>query len=369
MATDCACFSLESEAYDHVAAAMGECMFEPRERASFYVGLLSIACWIACQAPQVVRNWQTGSTAGLSWGLLAQWILGDSVNTIGVFLTHQLVFQRAASLMFVAFDAALLSQKIAYDWVWRKPESTEQQHLRHSHRRVPSAETIVEAKPPAAATTATTPLRSRTRSRSRSRSAESAALSPFLGVACAVAVALIAVSTVETHAAALEMDLEWPFRTRAPRPRPPPPVELTTLHMIRNCEPHVEVSSKARFVGNLCGWFATIMYLGSRVPQIMLIRSLGSVQDMSLMMFVAAVAGNATYATAILLKSTTTDALVKQLPWLAGSLGVLGMDVYIVSRFFVLPSSSSSSSSSLDGSGLDEQEDRVDDAETIVVVS
>jgi len=46
--------------------------------------------------------------------------------------------------------------------------------------------------------------------------------------------------------------------------------------------------------------------------------------------FYAAIAGNFTYSMAILLRTTSMHAIMKALPWLAGSVLVMFMDCYIV---------------------------------------
>ena len=97
-----------------MASWLGECVYTGRERASFYVGLLSIGCWVLCQMPQLVHNIRRGSADGLSIGLLAQWICGDSMNFVGSVLTDQLGFQKAAALLFVSMDMAMISQRAYY---------------------------------------------------------------------------------------------------------------------------------------------------------------------------------------------------------------------------------------------------------------
>jgi len=89
---DCVCISGDDPAAssDAFAAWLGECVFSPRERASFYVGLVSLGCWVLCQLPQIVLNAKRGSAAGLSVGLLAQWIAGDSMVRFSLILSHSL---------------------------------------------------------------------------------------------------------------------------------------------------------------------------------------------------------------------------------------------------------------------------------------
>jgi len=105
------------------------------------------------------------------------------------------------------------------------------------------------------------------------------------------------------------------------------------------------------------GWLCAFLYLGSRIPQILLNYKRKSVDGISFMFFLFACLGNLTYVISILSIDTSLHYLWVNSSWLAGSLGTLGMDFTIFIQFFVYNESNPSSDeeSSLLSSGTPSQ--------------
>ncbi|KAJ7172362.1 PQ loop repeat-domain-containing protein [Mycena filopes] len=57
---------------------------------SDFLGYSSIACWLGAQFPQILKNIQLKSCAGIALPFLCNWFLGDASNLIGCLMTHQL---------------------------------------------------------------------------------------------------------------------------------------------------------------------------------------------------------------------------------------------------------------------------------------
>nr|CDI56571.1 conserved hypothetical protein [Melanopsichium pennsylvanicum 4] len=87
-----------------------------------------------------------------------------------------------------------------------------------------------------------------------------------------------------------------------------------------------------RWDAQVAGWLSAILYLTSRVPQILKNRTT-KCEGLSLALFVFAVAGNLTYVASILLKSTKHDYLVESFSWLVGSLGTVFLDFIVLGQF------------------------------------
>lgn len=87
-----------------------------------------------------------------------------------------------------------------------------------------------------------------------------------------------------------------------------------------------------RWDAQVAGWLSAILYLSSRVPQILKNRTT-KCEGLSLALFVFAVAGNLTYVASILLKSTKRDYLVESFSWLVGSLGTVFLDFIVLGQF------------------------------------
>jgi hypothetical protein len=70
-------------AWRFVERTFGDCLYSAQERASFILGLLSIACWLVAQLPQVIKNARRGTAEALSPLFLANWLAGDLCNLFG----------------------------------------------------------------------------------------------------------------------------------------------------------------------------------------------------------------------------------------------------------------------------------------------
>lgn len=86
--------------------------------------------------------------------------------------------------------------------------------------------------------------------------------------------------------------------------------------------------------GWILAWICTSFYLLSRIPQIFKNLKRRSTQGLSLALFAYAVCGNVTYATGILIHpGHTHETIMTSIPYFAGSIGTLLMDMIIFGQF------------------------------------
>ena len=102
----------------------------------------------------------------------------------------------------------------------------------------------------------------------------------------------------------------------------------------------------------ILGYLSAVAYLGARIPQIVKNAREKSCEGMdglpvcdewilqankntglSLLFFILSLMGNLTYGAGILAHSTEHQYVMKNLPWLIGSLGTLAEDVTIFAQF------------------------------------
>lgn len=83
------------------------------------------------------------------------------------------------------------------------------------------------------------------------------------------------------------------------------------------------------------GWLCAFLYLGSRVPQILLNYERKSCEGISFMFFLFACLGNLTYVISILAIDMSWHYIWVNSSWLVGSLGTLGLDFTIFVQFFL----------------------------------
>lgn len=80
---------------------LGECIRTTRDKVSVAFGVLSIASWFMFGFPQIYENCvRKIPDAAVSIYLLLFWLLGDSLNFIGGFLTNQLFLQVSSKYSF-----------------------------------------------------------------------------------------------------------------------------------------------------------------------------------------------------------------------------------------------------------------------------
>ena len=94
------------------------------------------------------------------------------------------------------------------------------------------------------------------------------------------------------------------------------------------------IGSAPSWLGPALGWAMTGIYLGGRVPQIVLNHRRGSVEGLSISMFALAVLGNATYMASILARSCAGWRIKPNLPWLTDAAACLLMDAVILSQYW-----------------------------------
>ncbi|KAH9323672.1 hypothetical protein KI387_018311, partial [Taxus chinensis] len=89
-----------------------------------------------------------------------------------------------------------------------------------------------------------------------------------------------------------------------------------------------------RDIGLLFGWASSVLYLSSRVSQLLTNISRKSADGLSLGMIGCAVMANLTYGGAILMLITSWGDLFSKLPWLLGSLGTVSLDIIILMQAY-----------------------------------
>uniref|UniRef100_A0A0D6R0G8 PQ-loop repeat family protein / transmembrane family protein n=1 Tax=Araucaria cunninghamii TaxID=56994 RepID=A0A0D6R0G8_ARACU len=83
-------------------------------------------------------------------------------------------------------------------------------------------------------------------------------------------------------------------------------------------------------IGLLFGWASSVLYLSSRVSQVLKNSSRKSAEGLSLGMIGCAVMANLTYGVAILMLIKSWGDLFGKLPWILGSLGTVSLDLFIL---------------------------------------
>lgn len=95
-------------------------------------------------------------------------------------------------------------------------------------------------------------------------------------------------------------------------------------------EGHYINNERTNDIGLFCGTLAGIMYIFSRITQLIKIRKTKSVENLLMSMFIFAIGGNMTYILTLFLKNAAMNAL----PWIICSFIVMILDFIILYHFY-----------------------------------
>ena len=297
--TRCTCAS--DDALEWVRRSFGECVTDTKELVGFYLALLTIACWMCAQVPQLVKNYKLKSARGLSPWFLTQWLAGDSFNLIGCLATgDQKRTQTYTAVYFVLSDVALLLQYAHYE----APNGAGRRRTTRASTRANGEEgSITEELMENYNGSVEGESESESDAEIGGRARERGGLSPVGGFVLASALAR------STSGLADIMDPN-------------------------DCEFNANPEWLQRF-GRGIGYLATVFYLGGRLSQLAKNRRRQTVEGLSMYMFMLAVAANLSYGMSVLFASKKSDDTMRALPWLLGSLGTVVLDVSILVQSIV----------------------------------
>jgi uncharacterized protein with PQ loop repeat len=334
---------------------------------------ISIACWVVVFSPQIIENFRRGSADGLSLLFLVVWLAGDVFNILGAVLQGVLPTMTILAIYYTLADIVLLGQCFYYRGLTLKdgvtsastPEDPEEvetaspvisrkptEHtsllsahdthhnyhsntgpsngngpplLSHDHRRH-SATSFLHSSVDGTHLSPATPFIEPTKP-SRQTKAISTIRTILLNLS---AVALVCAAGI----------VGWYVSRSAP-----------AKHKKHSDHSPNDTALAFDTPGQVFGYLCAILYLGSRLPQILLNYKRKSTEGVSLLFFLFACIGNLTYVLSILAFSPVCKGgrqcrgddigrvygryILVNLSWLIGSFGTLFLDMCIFIQFFL----------------------------------
>ncbi|XP_078498619.1 lysosomal amino acid transporter 1 homolog [Lissotriton helveticus] len=118
------------------------------------------------------------------------------------------------------------------------------------------------------------------------------------------------------------------------------PIDFKRRNLLSAGQSESESFTTNEKIGIAIGALSSLLYLLSRVPQILNNFRRKSTEGVALSLFVMAILGNLTYGLSVLVKNPEEDQaegsyMLHHLPWLIGSLGVVCLDLFIIFQFFL----------------------------------
>ncbi|CDK24414.1 unnamed protein product [Kuraishia capsulata CBS 1993] len=278
------------------------------QAVSGITGSISIACWIIVFAPQIYENFIRKSSEGLSLLFVVLWLLGDVFNVLGAVLQGVLPTMTILAIYYTLADIVLLWQCLAYgdgkhgkvDPIHLSPANPLSEHDNLLEAAVSNEENYSSDGDEIESFIDTNGMEDTVTSNWRPL---------FFNI---VTVALVFIAGIGG----------WYISSGK-----------KGVHKHKPEQPDDEL-----IFDNLAqtfGWLCAALYLGSRIPQILLNFERKSCEGISFLFFLFACLGNMTYVVSILSVSTGKNYLLVNASWLAGSLGTLLLDFVIFVQFFI----------------------------------
>lgn len=271
-------------------------------------GSISLACWIIVFAPQIYENFRRKSLEGLSLMFIILWLAGDVFNVLGSVLQGVLPTMIILAIYYTLADIVLLWQCLMYG----QGDNTDLIHLSPAN---PMSEDVLETVLSRDRPHEPVEVDDEDEDRLFDDDLEPGknsqpGLSPLMSSLYKSSMVLLVIS------AGL---LGWYIS-----------------YLKNGGEPHKKPEDLIYDpLAQFFGWFCAVLYLGSRVPQILLNYKRKSCEGISFMFFLFACLGNLTYVISILAIDTSLHYIWVNSSWLAGSLGTLFLDFTIFVQFFL----------------------------------
>ncbi len=283
------------------------CIPTPLAAVSTALGTLSIVSWLFAQLPQIYKNYQLQSTAGLSIYFLIEWCLGDATNLLGAIFTRQAAWQIIVAGYYVFVDVCLVSQFFWYTHFKPRWRGTSL-HSANSSEFGDSDSDIINGLSPINSnfnqTEATSPQKDHSEDVPRSQPRDAPRFSDVSYEKAA--------SSPSTPNLRLGMNTSSKWQ---PGPSPRTILYISTLCALASTSaasplpadgghpghPHLLApSTPIELAGTILSWCSTLFYLGSRLPQLYKNWDRQSTAGLSPLLFTAAFCGNFFYSSSML---------------------------------------------------------------------
>lgn len=271
--------------------------FEPiqwtAENISGVTGSISIACWVIVFVPQIYENFVRKSSDGLSLLFVILWLAGDVFNLVGAMLQHLLPTMIILAAYYTVADIILLIQCLWYG----SEETVDPVHLSPANpisENQPLLHNVINS--------------DISPDEQHQGTSEHEPAKRYLSDSMVVGGVVLG--------GCLSWYISYCNNPNPSRGNPTSDMEINWLAQI-------------------FGYASAVLYLGSRVPQILLNFERKSCEGISFLFFLFACLGNTTFIISVLAISLHPRYLLLNASWLIGSSGTLIMDFIIFVQFFL----------------------------------
>ncbi|GAB2231646.1 hypothetical protein Droror1_Dr00010657 [Drosera rotundifolia] len=335
-----------------------DCLCNLRDDLSFGFGLVSLVGWGVAEVPQIITNFRTKSSHGVSLLFLLTWVVGDIFNLVGCLLEPAtLPTQYYTALLYTTSTVLLVLQGLYYDHFYRWWKCRRKRSDRIEHQQVRADETKPlkpESPNQSAIPIPSAAVRSPARKEYYYTSARSLAGSDTPPFRSYLRVARSGPSVMgfedqsssEDEAAAAYTNKPASRTKRIPRAAAQGAVVAASVNLPIRTKALVQAYAafngrkllqerefEYSAFGQWLGWLMAAIYMGGRIPQIVLNIKRGSVEGLNPLMFVFALVANAAYVASILVRSVEWDKIKPNMPWLLDAVVCVVLDLFIIMQY------------------------------------
>ncbi|XP_051120026.1 probable vacuolar amino acid transporter YPQ1 isoform X2 [Andrographis paniculata] len=329
-----------------------DCLCNIRDEFSFGFGMASVVCWGVAELPQIITNFRTKSSHGVSLLFLVTWITGDVLNLVGCLLEPAtLPTQFYTAVLYTTTTVVLFLQSLYYDYFfkWRRSRQS-----RESDQEV---EDVKKPLRPQKQANEGIPIPTTAREPYYYTSARSMAgsmtppiwsqLRPIKSGPSALVIDNDSSSSEDDEANAVSdsRTVTKPqtlptsarygafFATAAIMPRESSAILIQAYAGFTGRKLLLMQDESGSVFGQWLGWIMAAIYMTGRLPQIWLNIKRGSVEGLNPFMFIFAILGNATYVASILVRSIAWDKIKANMPWLLDAVACVLLDLFIMVQY------------------------------------
>ncbi|GLT79967.1 hypothetical protein SLA2020_514320 [Shorea laevis] len=337
-----------------------DCLCNLNDDVSFAFGLTSLFCWGIAEIPQIITNFRTKSSHGVSLAFLLTWVAGDVFNLVGCLLEPAtLPTQFYTALLYTASTVLLVLQGIYYDYIrrwWDSRKMRENKKTEDDQKKRLKSNTGDAGIPIPKASPKTTPRQEFFYTSARSLAGSGTPpFRTYMWVAKSgpSSMAIHSDSSSDDEAETALVSSKKPAAS-LPRPIPRSAVSYGTFLAASVTLPRKSNGLSETYVGftgrrllqlelghgtehsafgQWLGWLMAAIYMGGRIPQIWLNIKRGSVEGLNPLMFIFALVANATYVLSIVVRTTEWESIKANMPWLLDALVCVALDFFIIMQY------------------------------------
>ncbi|RXI07271.1 hypothetical protein DVH24_026407 [Malus domestica] len=320
-----------------------DCLCNLNDDISFASGLISLVCWGVAEIPQIITNFHTKSSHGVSLAFLCTWVAGDVFNLLGCFLEPAtLPTQLYTALLYTASTIVLVLQSVYYDYIyawWKCRNITPRQKDEEENKKPLNPKLADSSIPIPTASPKATPKREFYYTSARSMAGSGTP--PFRTYMRAArsgpsAMTIDSDSSSEDETAPVTSIKNSVTQSRLiPRSVGYGTFLATSLNLPSQTKGLAQVylgvtgrkllqehSVEHSALGQWLGWLMAAIYMGGRLPQICL-------NGLNPLMFVFALIANVTYVGSILVRTTDWDNITANMSWLLDAAVCVVLDLFV----------------------------------------